>query len=330
MLTISDDCHKEVAVFQQHCTVAECFHQPLAAKSWPPLARGFKAGPWLSTARPRAIRPDAPARLSAAPAHPVVTAGKTSYWDERYTKDPEPFDWYQRYSGIQARRGAGMERVAARRRVFGHRRGRLARRPAAAPARPREPPPQELVQKYIKKDDSILMAGCGNSRLSEDMFEDGYANLSNIDISRVARRPRSRPARRRARRRARGGPRRRARRRRRRRRERHRARRRATRCGDAMWRGCRPVASVAKGRCGSFFYTKVICANKSTRENASLGVILEGAVETAEDEGVAGDVDGGELARGAVADLLVRGEVARGVDDDGTVVAGTGEEGAVG
>ena len=29
------------------------------------------------------------------------------------------------------------------------------------------------------------MAGCGNSRLSEDMFEDGYANLSNIDISRV-------------------------------------------------------------------------------------------------------------------------------------------------
>ena len=48
------------------------------------------------------------------------------------------------------------------------------------------------MQKYIKKDDSILMAGCGNSRLSEDMFEDGYANLSNIDISRVARGPRRR------------------------------------------------------------------------------------------------------------------------------------------
>ena len=27
--------------------------------------------------------------------------GKASYWDERYTKDPEPFDWYQRYSGIK-------------------------------------------------------------------------------------------------------------------------------------------------------------------------------------------------------------------------------------
>ena len=31
----------------------------------------------------------------------------------------------------------------------------------------------------------MLMAGCGNSRLSEDMFEDGFANISNVDISRV-------------------------------------------------------------------------------------------------------------------------------------------------
>lgn len=67
-----------------------------------------------------------------------------SYWDERYTKDPEPFDWYQRYSGIQ-----------------------------------------ELICKYIKKDDNILVAGCGNSRLSEDMLEDGFANIMNIDASSV-------------------------------------------------------------------------------------------------------------------------------------------------
>merc|ERR1712216_1098215 len=36
-----------------------------------------------------------------------------------------------------------------------------------------------------KKDDSILMSGCGNSRLSEDMYEDGYQSIANIDISRV-------------------------------------------------------------------------------------------------------------------------------------------------
>lgn len=29
------------------------------------------------------------------------------------------------------------------------------------------------------------MAGCGNSRLTEEMFEDGYTNVTNIDVSRV-------------------------------------------------------------------------------------------------------------------------------------------------
>lgn len=70
--------------------------------------------------------------------------GKTSYWDERYTKDPEPFDWYQRYSGIK-----------------------------------------DLIAQYVKKSDNILMSGAGNSRLSEDMYDDGYTTVANIDISRV-------------------------------------------------------------------------------------------------------------------------------------------------
>ena len=70
--------------------------------------------------------------------------GKTAYWDERYTKDPEPFDWYQRYSGIR-----------------------------------------ELIAQYVRKEDNVLCAGCGNSRLSEDMYEDGYGSIANIDISRV-------------------------------------------------------------------------------------------------------------------------------------------------
>lgn len=70
--------------------------------------------------------------------------GKTTYWDERYTKDPEPFDWYQRYSGIK-----------------------------------------DLIAQYVKKADNILMAGSGNSRLSEDMYDDGYTTIANVDISRV-------------------------------------------------------------------------------------------------------------------------------------------------
>jgi len=28
--------------------------------------------------------------------------GKVEYWEDRYTKDPEPFDWYQRYQHLQS------------------------------------------------------------------------------------------------------------------------------------------------------------------------------------------------------------------------------------
>jgi ubiquinone/menaquinone biosynthesis C-methylase UbiE len=64
--------------------------------------------------------------------------------DERYTKDPEPFDWYQRYSGIK-----------------------------------------EKLRSYIKESDHILQLGCGNSRMTEDMYDDGFTSIANIDISKV-------------------------------------------------------------------------------------------------------------------------------------------------
>lgn len=35
----------------------------------------------------------------------------------------------------------------------------------------------------MTKDDHILMVGCGNSQLSQQMFEAGYKNICNIDIS---------------------------------------------------------------------------------------------------------------------------------------------------
>lgn len=35
----------------------------------------------------------------------------------------------------------------------------------------------------MSKDDHILMVGCGNSKLSEQMYEAGYKNITNIDIS---------------------------------------------------------------------------------------------------------------------------------------------------
>ncbi|CAD8114643.1 unnamed protein product [Paramecium sonneborni] len=70
--------------------------------------------------------------------------GKAEYWEERYTRDPEPFDWYQRFTGIK-----------------------------------------DLVQGCFTPESKLLNVGAGNSRLSEEMFDEGYQNITNIDISHV-------------------------------------------------------------------------------------------------------------------------------------------------
>ena len=75
--------------------------------------------------------------------------GKADYWEARDTKDPDPFDWYQRYSN--------------------------------------NPHLRNLIDKTVPRAAAILVPGCGSSRLSEDMHADGYTGLiSNIDISRTA------------------------------------------------------------------------------------------------------------------------------------------------
>ncbi|XP_066286326.1 eEF1A lysine and N-terminal methyltransferase-like isoform X1 [Branchiostoma lanceolatum] len=42
-----------------------------------------------------------------------------------------------------------------------------------------------ILHKYIKPQEQALVVGCGNSRLSEDLYDVGYRGLTNVDISDV-------------------------------------------------------------------------------------------------------------------------------------------------
>ncbi|XP_076941601.1 uncharacterized protein LOC143615655 [Bidens hawaiensis] len=43
-----------------------------------------------------------------------------------------------------------------------------------------------FVRKYVPTSSRILMVGCGNAVMSEDMIKDGYGDIMNVDISCVA------------------------------------------------------------------------------------------------------------------------------------------------
>lgn len=42
-----------------------------------------------------------------------------------------------------------------------------------------------LLHKYIKLNENVLVVGCGNSRLSENMYDVGMKNIINIDLSSI-------------------------------------------------------------------------------------------------------------------------------------------------
>ncbi|KAK7686164.1 hypothetical protein QCA50_010384 [Cerrena zonata] len=71
--------------------------------------------------------------------------GTKEYWDQRYSQESEEdsFDWFKSYSDIA-------------------------------------PIIRELVP---DRNARILMLGCGNSRLSEEMYDDGYTQIVNTDYS---------------------------------------------------------------------------------------------------------------------------------------------------
>jgi SAM-dependent methyltransferase len=73
--------------------------------------------------------------------------GTKQYWDDRYSRDAlgQCFDWFKSYKDIAHLISAEIPDKSAR----------------------------------------ILMLGCGNSSLSEEMWDDGYQNIVNVDYSSV-------------------------------------------------------------------------------------------------------------------------------------------------
>ena len=72
--------------------------------------------------------------------------GVKQYWDNRYLQDNEAFDWYQRYPNLKH---------------------------LLLP----------ILQRAVSP--KILVIGCGNSRLSEDIYTEGFKNIMNIDYSEI-------------------------------------------------------------------------------------------------------------------------------------------------
>ncbi|KAJ1403388.1 S-adenosyl-L-methionine-dependent methyltransferase [Ochromonadaceae sp. CCMP2298] len=72
--------------------------------------------------------------------------GNPSYWDERYSADENHYDWYQDFTTLE-----------------------------------------KYISPHVKNipDFEILVAGCGNSKFSASLYDKGYRNITNIDISTV-------------------------------------------------------------------------------------------------------------------------------------------------
>jgi hypothetical protein len=91
----------------------------------------------------------------AAPTSSVITVsdyGSEGYWNERYTKHFEvdgdaAFDWYQDYRSLR---------------------------------------PHLIPHCNTDPDFEILIPGCGNSEIGAHLYDEGFLNITNIDISSVA------------------------------------------------------------------------------------------------------------------------------------------------
>ena len=78
----------------------------------------------------------------------MANYGRFEYWEDRYQKDTEQFDWLQRYC------------------------------PSGGNA-----PMRDLMVDLMQPQHQILVVGCGSSRMAEELIDDGFNNVVCIDMS---------------------------------------------------------------------------------------------------------------------------------------------------
>ncbi|KAL3823180.1 hypothetical protein ACHAXA_010064 [Cyclostephanos tholiformis] len=92
--------------------------------------------------------------------------GEVVYWNDRYSNEKEPFEWYVGYDGIKHFLTAKylMSSVDAKNQS-----------------------PNKVIKGPFQstKDCRVLIAGCGNSQVGESLLCDGFGKITNVDFSSI-------------------------------------------------------------------------------------------------------------------------------------------------
>lgn len=124
--------------------------------------------------------------------------GDMEYWDERYLKsgDVTRFDWYLRYSAFKptVMEALGLlkktsdskeEEEKEEARDEGVKAEALSASPNSTDTESKQPLVESEDSAKRKASLRVLVVGCGNSALSEDLYKDGFINSVSIDYSEV-------------------------------------------------------------------------------------------------------------------------------------------------
>lgn len=110
----------------------------------------------------------------------MVLYGEKGYWNNRYTVDKEPYEWYQSYHSIRQLLTPGILSASY---------GIDLSQPCRALELTTNCHQGESISSNFqpsKAQARVLILGCGNSRFSEDMLQDGWTGgITNVDFSDV-------------------------------------------------------------------------------------------------------------------------------------------------